>query len=69
MVLRRNRMGAGNRMFEDGKVYVGTSVKPEYLHLKLANRHGSFPTQGRRIEVTSVLAPVEKIPRRFRQHD
>lgn len=27
-------------MFEDGKVYVGTSVKPEYLHLKLANRHG-----------------------------
>ena len=27
-------------MFEDGKVYLGTSTKPEYLHLKLANRHG-----------------------------
>ncbi len=27
-------------MFEDGKVYVGSSEKPEYLHLKLANRHG-----------------------------
>lgn len=27
-------------MFEDDKVYVGTSVKPEYLSLKLANRHG-----------------------------
>ncbi len=27
-------------MFEESKVYVGTSVKPEYLNLKLANRHG-----------------------------
>jgi len=27
-------------MLEDDKVYVGTSVKPEYLHLELANRHG-----------------------------
>ncbi len=27
-------------MFEEGRVYVGTSVKPEYLNLKLANRHG-----------------------------
>ncbi|MEM1045224.1 MAG: helicase HerA-like C-terminal domain-containing protein [Pseudomonadota bacterium] len=27
-------------MLEDGKIYVGTSVKPEYLNLKLANRHG-----------------------------
>jgi len=27
-------------MLEEGKVYIGTSVKPEYLELKLANRHG-----------------------------
>ncbi|HQF31067.1 MAG TPA: DUF853 family protein, partial [Hyphomicrobiales bacterium] len=27
-------------MLEDGKIYLGTSVKPEYLTLKLANRHG-----------------------------
>ena len=27
-------------MFEEGRVYIGTSVKPEYLNLKLANRHG-----------------------------
>ncbi|WP_075218130.1 helicase HerA-like domain-containing protein [Mongoliimonas terrestris] len=27
-------------MLEDGKVYVGSSTKPEYLTLKLANRHG-----------------------------
>ncbi|MCT8971272.1 DUF853 domain-containing protein [Microbaculum marinisediminis] len=24
----------------DGKIYVGTSVKPEYVHLRYANRHG-----------------------------
>ncbi len=24
----------------DGKIFVGKSVKPEYLTLKLANRHG-----------------------------
>ncbi len=27
-------------MIQDGKIYLGTSVKPEYLDLKLANRHG-----------------------------
>lgn len=27
-------------MLQDGKIYLGTSVKPEYLDLKLANRHG-----------------------------
>lgn len=27
-------------MLEDGKVYIGSSTKPEYLTLKLANRHG-----------------------------
>ncbi|MBL4785408.1 MAG: DUF853 family protein [Cohaesibacteraceae bacterium] len=27
-------------MLEDGKIYIGTSIKPEYLALKLANRHG-----------------------------
>ena len=27
-------------MLEDGKIYLGTSVKPEYLNLALANRHG-----------------------------
>lgn len=27
-------------MLQEGKVYIGTSVKPEYLELKLANRHG-----------------------------
>src|SRR3954465_3825710 len=25
---------------EDGKIFVGTGTKPEYLTLKLANRHG-----------------------------
>ncbi len=30
----------GNPMSEDNGVYVGASVKPEYLALKLANRHG-----------------------------
>ncbi len=27
-------------MLEDGKIFIGKSVKPEYLDLKLANRHG-----------------------------
>ncbi|MBU2533941.1 MAG: DUF853 domain-containing protein, partial [Alphaproteobacteria bacterium] len=27
-------------MLTDGKIYVGKSVKPEYLDLRLANRHG-----------------------------
>ena len=27
-------------MLEDEKIYLGTSIKPEYLNLKLANRHG-----------------------------
>lgn len=27
-------------MLVDGKIYLGTSTKPEYLDLKLANRHG-----------------------------
>ena len=27
-------------MLQDGKIFVGKSVKPEYLDLKLANRHG-----------------------------
>ncbi len=27
-------------VLQDGKIYLGTSVKPEYLNLKLANRHG-----------------------------
>lgn len=27
-------------VLQDGKIYLGTSVKPEYLDLKLANRHG-----------------------------
>jgi hypothetical protein len=27
-------------MLEEGKIFVGKSVKPEYLDLKLANRHG-----------------------------
>jgi DNA helicase HerA-like ATPase len=27
-------------VLKDGKIYLGTSVKPEYLDLKLANRHG-----------------------------
>ena len=27
-------------MLEEGKVYLGTGTKPEYLTLKLANRHG-----------------------------
>lgn len=27
-------------ILQDGKIYLGTSVKPEYLDLKLANRHG-----------------------------
>ena len=27
-------------MLQDGKIFIGKSVKPEYLDLKLANRHG-----------------------------
>src|SRR6187401_1082263 len=27
-------------VLQDGKIFVGKSVKPEYLDLKLANRHG-----------------------------
>ena len=27
-------------MLTEGKIFVGKSVKPEYLDLKLANRHG-----------------------------
>ncbi len=27
-------------VLQEGKIYLGTSVKPEYLDLKLANRHG-----------------------------
>ena len=27
-------------VLKDGKIYLGTSVKPEYLDLRLANRHG-----------------------------
>ena len=27
-------------MLEDGKIFIGKSTKPEYLDLKLANRHG-----------------------------
>ncbi len=27
-------------VIQDGKIFVGTSVKPEYLDLRLANRHG-----------------------------
>ena len=27
-------------VIQDGKIFVGKSVKPEYLDLKLANRHG-----------------------------
>src|SRR3970040_2132445 len=27
-------------MLQDGKIFIGKSVKPEYLELKLANRHG-----------------------------
>ena len=27
-------------MLEEGKVYIGSSVRPEYLALKFANRHG-----------------------------
>lgn len=30
----------GTVMLEDGKIYIGTSTKPEYLALKYANRHG-----------------------------
>ena len=29
-----------NRVIQDGKIFLGKSVKPEYLDLKLANRHG-----------------------------
>ena len=31
---------SGDQMSEDNAVYIGTSVKKEYLALKLANRHG-----------------------------
>jgi uncharacterized protein len=27
-------------MLEDGKIFIGKSTKPEYLDLRLANRHG-----------------------------
>ena len=27
-------------MIQDGKIYLGTSTKPEYLELRFANRHG-----------------------------
>ncbi len=27
-------------VLQDGKIFVGTSIKPEYLELRLANRHG-----------------------------
>ena len=27
-------------MEQDGKIFIGKSSKPEYLDLKLANRHG-----------------------------
>src|SRR5215203_3587658 len=27
-------------MLEDGKIFIGKSTKPEYLNLRLANRHG-----------------------------
>ncbi|HUS97288.1 MAG TPA: helicase HerA-like domain-containing protein, partial [Hyphomicrobiaceae bacterium] len=27
-------------MLQDGKIFIGKSVKPEYLNLNLANRHG-----------------------------
>ncbi|MCK5089488.1 MAG: DUF853 family protein, partial [Hyphomicrobiaceae bacterium] len=27
-------------VLQDGKIFVGKSVKPEYLDLRLANRHG-----------------------------
>jgi len=30
----------GQSVIQDGKIYLGTSVKPEYLDLSLANRHG-----------------------------
>ena len=32
--------GAGASVDADGKIFVGKSDKPEYLTLKLANRHG-----------------------------
>src|SRR5688500_2435599 len=34
--------GAGGRdqMLQDGKIFIGKSTKPEYLDLRLANRHG-----------------------------
>ncbi len=27
-------------MLQDGKIFIGKSTKPEYLDLRLANRHG-----------------------------
>src|SRR4051812_43554318 len=30
----------GATMVDDGKILIGKSTKPEYLRLKLANRHG-----------------------------
>ena len=27
-------------MLEDGKIFIGKGTKPEYLDLRLANRHG-----------------------------
>ena len=34
------RTGNGRRLFQDDKIFVGKSGKPEYLTLQLANRHG-----------------------------
>src|SRR5215471_11683459 len=31
---------ADKSVLQDGKVFIGKSVKPEYLELSLANRHG-----------------------------
>src|SRR5438128_7952087 len=31
---------SGKSVLQDGKVFLGKSVKPEYLDLSLANRHG-----------------------------
>jgi hypothetical protein len=36
-------MGAGASVDAGSKIFVGKSDKPEYLTLKLANRHGPHP--------------------------
>lgn len=36
----RDAQRMSQSVIQDGKIYLGTSVKPEYLDLKLANRHG-----------------------------